>query len=503
MSRDRPGWATAAGLAAFLLPFLVYLWTLAPSLTWAHDGADGGDFIAAALTRGVPHPPGYPTYLILLRAALYLPLGDPAHRANLLSALCAAGATLLLYLTTWRLLPEHRLKTAAALSASLAWAFSRTLWGQAVITEAYAPASLFLASVVYLLVRARADGERSAFMAAAFVAGLGMGVHLTLALALPFFLVMVPRSRTRWISGCAAFAAGLLTFLLLPMLASGNPPIDWGHPVDAKGFFWLVSGGPYRRLVLAVPVGEIPARIGSWARWMWENLGWWGLLPAGAGAWGIASERPGFFRASLASAALYSAYAITYNTADSYVYLIPVGMLLAPWTARGLLEAADWADQRMPAVALVSLLLALPLVPLAQNRSYADLHRNRDADAYAREVLAEAPTGSLVLVSGDGETFALWYARYGLGLRPDVAVVNRDLWLQFSWYRASLKHQHPGFTWEDPAGRPVSVVRLVSLNIGDHPVCLTYRNVALTQQREVLRKKLLWVMTGPRDEGHR
>jgi hypothetical protein len=495
MDRDRPRWAAAAGLVAFLLPLLVYLRTLAPSLTWAHDGADGGDFVTAALTWGVPHPPGYPTYLLLLRGALSLPLGDPAHRANLLSAVCAAGATLFLYLTIRHLLPEHRLKTAIALSASLAWAFSRTAWGQAVITEAYAPAAFFLALIVYLLVVER---RRTPILAAAaFVAGLGMGVHLTLALALPFFLMAAPRHRTRWVLAGVAFTAGLLTFLLLPILAAGNPPVDWGHPTDLHGFFWLVTGGPYRRFFMKVPAGELPARVGSWARWLWDNLGWWGLPVAALGAWGIASERPRFFRASLVSSVLYSAYAITYNTADSYVYLIPVAMLLAPWASWGLLDAASWVEQRIPTGVMALLVLTVPLVPLAQNLPYADLHGNTEADTYARKVLSEAPPNSLVLVRGDKETFALWYARYGLELRPDVAVVNSDLWLQFGWYHSILKRHHPGFTWEDPAGWPVSVVRLVSLNVGELPVCLTYRNEALAQQYSVVRKGPLRVLTAP------
>ncbi len=499
MDEERPRWTAVAGLAAFLLPLLVYLRTLAPSLTWAHDGADGGDFVAAALAWGVPHPPGYPTYLLLLRGALYLPLGDPARRANLLSALCAAGATLFLFLTLLRLLPKHRLKLPIALGTALAWAFSRTLWGQAVITEAYAPASPFLALTTYLLLRAQADDGCGVptLAAAALVAGLGMGVHLTLALALPLFLVPRPR---RWAClgiAVAGVVAGLLTFLLLPILSAGNPPVDWGHPADAKGFLWAVTGGPYRRFFLAVPAKAIPARLGSWARWLWKNLGWWGLPLAVVGVWGIASERPRFFRASLASAALYSTYAITYDTADSYVYLIPVAMLLAPWVAWGLLEAADWAGRRVPATALALLFLVIPLAPLAQNFSYADLRGNRNADSYAREVLAEAPRDSLILVSGDGQTFALWYARYGLGLRPDVAVVNRDLWLQFGWYRAILERHHPGFTWEDPDGRPVSVVRLVSLNIARHPICLTYRNDALERGMKVVRKKNLRVLVAP------
>ncbi|MGD9101843.1 MAG: DUF2723 domain-containing protein, partial [Anaerolineae bacterium] len=62
---------------------LVYGLTLAPGLTWAHYGADGGDLVTAAHTLGVPHPPGYPTYTLLAWLFTRLSLGNVAWRVNL------------------------------------------------------------------------------------------------------------------------------------------------------------------------------------------------------------------------------------------------------------------------------------------------------------------------------------------------------------------------------------------------------------------------------------
>ena len=53
----------------------VYFSTLAPGLTWAHNGADGGDLLSAVASGGVPHPTGYPTYLLLAQAFQYIPVG--------------------------------------------------------------------------------------------------------------------------------------------------------------------------------------------------------------------------------------------------------------------------------------------------------------------------------------------------------------------------------------------------------------------------------------------
>ncbi len=82
----------AAGLA-----FLVYWLTAAPDLTWAHQGSDGGDLLAAAVSGGVPHPSGYPLYTLLLQAWLWAgnilaPQASPARLGNLLSAALAAAS---------------------------------------------------------------------------------------------------------------------------------------------------------------------------------------------------------------------------------------------------------------------------------------------------------------------------------------------------------------------------------------------------------------------------
>jgi hypothetical protein len=55
----------------------------------------------------------------------------------------------------------------------------------------------------------------------------------------------------------------------------------------------------------------------------------------------------------------------------------------------------------------------------------------------------------VVLTAGDQATFALWYGRYGLGLRPDVIPIGRDLWALPS-YRATVASQHPDLVGPAP-----------------------------------------------------
>jgi hypothetical protein len=53
---------------------------------------DAGEFVVAAYRFSLPHPPGYPLYMLLLKLWSMLPINiglDPlAVKANLFSALC-------------------------------------------------------------------------------------------------------------------------------------------------------------------------------------------------------------------------------------------------------------------------------------------------------------------------------------------------------------------------------------------------------------------------------
>jgi hypothetical protein len=83
----------------------------------------------------------------------------------------------------------------------------------------------------------------------------------------------------------------------------------------------------------------------------------------------------------------------------------------------------------------------LPALSAAFSFSAMSLHHDRTALDFAETALRQAAPDALILVDDDRHTFALWYARYALGQRPDVAVVNANL-LGYDWYRLSLAKAH-------------------------------------------------------------
>ena len=249
---------TGAGAALVVagLAFAIYWRTAAPDLTWAHQGADGGDFLAAAVSNGVPHPSGYPLYTVMLRAWLWAgsvaaPNLSPARLGNLLSAFLAALGVGVTVMAAARFAGRGRTRWWLAAAVALLWAASPLYWSQAVITEVYALHLLLVALLVCTIL------YRPAWLLlTGVIVGLGVANHLTFVLLLPGAAYLLWRSNGRTLIGwrgagmlaaMAVVAAAL--YLRIPPAAAGAgspPPVNWGYADNWSGFWWLVSGEAYR-----------------------------------------------------------------------------------------------------------------------------------------------------------------------------------------------------------------------------------------------------------------
>lgn len=124
-------------LAAFVGALVLYVRTAAPDVL----SGDSAEFQFAAPLLAVPHPTGYPLYILLAKlATLVVPFGSIAYRVTLVSAVAGAGTVALLVLLAWRATGS----LLASLVAATALAASPGLWNGATLAEVYTLHTLLL-----------------------------------------------------------------------------------------------------------------------------------------------------------------------------------------------------------------------------------------------------------------------------------------------------------------------------------------------------------------------
>ncbi|HKS06998.1 MAG TPA: DUF2723 domain-containing protein [Gemmatimonadaceae bacterium] len=314
-STYRPSYVAAAIASAVV--FALYLVTLGPSTAmW-----DTSEYIAAAYTLGIPHPPGNPFFVLLGRVFTILPIApNVAMRVNLLAAICSALTAGFWFLVAERVLSswfaERWQRIAGGALAALVGATAFTVWAQSVVNEKVYTVSLFgLALVSWLLIRwiDNPDGPRAdkLLVLAAFLTGLGYANHMAGFLTLPAMgLVVVmfrPRTllRGRLLLACVgALVLGLTPFATQPIRAAHHPAINEGETTGCMNglkvgctltgttwdrFKYNFDREQYGKLPLTQRQAPFTAQVEMWwmyFKWQWlrdpsgENSGAQGALAA-------------------------------------------------------------------------------------------------------------------------------------------------------------------------------------------------------------------------------
>src|SRR5688572_4906167 len=179
---ERRAWLPAAAVLA-----VVYAATLAPDVTFW----DAGEFIAAAHSLGIPHPPGTPLFVLLLNAWTKLIPIPLALATNALSAIATALAAGL----TARLVQRATGQGAMALAAAVAAGGMSSVWLNATETEVYAPSLLLGVLMMWAGERAGRAGQtgqtrRRWVFLTAYLIILSVPLHLSALVAAPAAIVL-------------------------------------------------------------------------------------------------------------------------------------------------------------------------------------------------------------------------------------------------------------------------------------------------------------------------
>jgi len=448
---------------AFAVPMALYLSTLAPSVL----PGDSGEFQFVTAILGIPHPTGYPLYLVLGKLFSLLPIRSVAYRLNLLSAVAAAATVWAVYRTGRAL----GLRRPASLIGAALLMVGETFWSQATIAEKYTLNTFFVALTLWLGLQwqreRRAGHSGSRWLSTwALCYGLSLAHHRTMILLAPAYLWLVwstdrsvfrPRSVLRVASW---FAAPFSLYLLLPLFSALDPPYAYVRVNSAKAFWDLVLARMYQGGVFQGGWSGLPDRLAESGRMLVRQFGPVGLGLAIAGWLALLRRNVRVAWALLIGILAQVAFALNYYVPNAFVYYLPAyvwlalcvsvtvdaGLTAIPWldsgqrTRRG--EGRCASPSRAGAashLALVWVLMAtaLPVGLCATRWPRMDRQRAYNYLAFDHtygQMAAHSIESGALLVSDWLPATVLWYVQFVEGLAPTVQVAVADP-LEGQWAR--------------------------------------------------------------------
>ncbi len=477
-ARPRGSPAGPAALPPLALAAAVFALYAAGACRTIYVG-DSGELVTAVDGLGIPHPSGYPLYVLLGKLwTLLVPAGSIALRMSLFSAACAAASCGVLFLLARRM----ALGPVAAVTGALMLAFGPSLWAEANVQRVYALNLLFVVLATAAAWRWAVKGSDRSLAAAFLLCGIGATNHTFMAVyAAALFLhaavsdPALARRPLRLVLCASAFAPGLLPYLYLPLRSRMNPRLDWGNPETIESFLRVVlrrgflgetlAGGARRP---APDRGRLPAGDGPRA-----GLG--GGDPGDRGAGGVAVEtraargrprgrhgcgpdarhrgrpdardrrgpapmsgvdpapasgaaaREGRRRrlfvllpvlvmaANLAALALHGSHTDIFVWHRYYIPSYAMGALLAAIGAHALVSALPRPARLAP--------LLLPLLLLAWGWRANDRSRYRIGEDFSSLVLASVAPGAHLAAEDDNILFTLMYLHLVEKKRPDIDLI--------------------------------------------------------------------------------
>jgi len=409
----------------FLGSLALYVCTLAPTLL----PADAGEFQLVASLLGIAHPPGYPLYTLLGKLFTFLPVGDPAYRVNLLSAVIGA---LTLALVSWSIRQITPVPWAS-LAAAVALGGATTFWAQATTAGIRGLTALFTAAILGLAL-AYAREQRQGYLTGLGLAfGLGIAHHGSLAfMALPVgaYLISVDRALVthpeKLFKPLAAMVLGLAVLLYLPVRDLMGAALAPGDLTTLRGFTEHVTARGFRDDMFAFArpalLSDRLAVLKDILLMQFEAPLLLSLFVAGL----LLVWRQRGVSLLVGGTLLVNGFtALTYRAPQTVEYLMPAYVCLAVLLGGGLGVLLALPAIRV-APSAVALLVAFVLYlgtaqAAARYPSFALLHRDRSARTDAEEILRAAPRQATILANWH-YTSPLRYLQSVEGWRSDLTI---------------------------------------------------------------------------------
>ncbi len=518
--RDR---MAAAGIFLFFQAF--YLFTLCPTVNVAGDSPE---LVSACYTLGIPHPPGYPLYVLLGRAFLLLPLGSSAWKLNFLSSIFHALTLSLLFIFTVKVVRRSLPSFLAVFALGCSFLF----WQYSLVAEVFPLNNLFAVALLLLLLTARerlseendAQCRRYIYLFA-FTLGLSFTHHQTIALLLPSLFLLaiglfpaISKPRWRILLTICFFLLGLSPFLYLPIRAAMRPYINVGDPSSLSNFIKVITRSSYGTTSLwyGPPAESRLDLFFDFSNTLGQELTIFGVFIGIVGIVSMARKRRGFFwvlgSGLFMTALVFTAMAnvkitgIFFRATIERFYLLPT-ILFIPFYAQGIVaitecggwlaaKGAPWDYSKIYRFIVFILVALLIVIPLLSNYKYVNMSHDYLGESYIANLFLPLSAHAVLLTSGDVPDMLTDYYILVEKKRPDIIAVNID-YATANWYREELRFRCPDLFIPDENRRIPWLRSFVRENLGKADLFINYLEAELTPEFLLLPKGVSFQILPP------
>ncbi len=402
----------------FFLPFFIYLYTLAQGII----PEDSGELATAAFSLGIPHPPGYPLWIIVTKLFLFLPGKSIIFKANMASAFFSAAAVFFLF----KLIQKNTKNFFVSATVAYLLAFSKIFWSQSIIAEVYS-LNIFLV-VLYLFFTEKTLLNFKYIKFTAFLSGLLIVSHYSNFLIVTpavFILWLKYKKRLFKITYIVLGFFPLTLFFILLIRANGHPLINWGNPFNLNNLIFHIL-----RLSFGSMISETPRSFSLFFKqlavlakmYVFQFSTVVGIIVAFTGLKGILKIKSQYkkYLYSLLLVTTSIGVVITLNLKldeESFyinrVFFIPFFMLMLYISAYYLKNFKQ-----------SKILLLLPLLLLLKNYKYNDRAKELYTRLYNRNILKSINYKSQLFTAKDFSTFPLLYYTKVEYMRPDITIYD-------------------------------------------------------------------------------
>lgn len=479
-----------------LLVGLVFLRTVTPGM----QQGDGTELATAAYTLGVPHPTGYPLYMLLSKIWIMWTgflIREPILQTTIFSAVCIAVACGLVFrmlldffVNKWQETPLKYL-VVICVSAAISCGLLRYHWSNAVVTEVYGFQFLIMIAFFRVIQLAQSGIRKNHIIMAGVLLAMGIAHHrMSIVLIPPYFYFIYLSLRQKEsvnisirtvLSSCAIILLGAALYLYIPMRAVANPPVNWGAVNSVQRFFDHVEGkmyleqsfmrsgrgqqfgGDYLRFLgkmtsqmiahfveQVFPVTNPTDKYVFYNRYFVSPLGYVWIMFAGLasiaalGCVKIYQSYRHFFLIISLAALGNIAVLFVYNIRDIFdYYLFPFWFGWFLVLIGGIALFYKYVLKSYPVLSYGFVLL--PLWLGAVNWTHCDRSNDVLAEVLSEVILpndfTKVPKNSIIITGADTDTFTMWYRQAVRKERGDVFVfLGNFIWQD--WYADTISKEN-------------------------------------------------------------